>query len=381
MVGHQTATGAHGRITGLAFQDELLGVFTVLDALQGVAHGVPGLGVDDFGAGHVLAILRIVGDGVVHVGNAAFVDQIHDQLHFVEAFEVGHFGSVARFHQGFETGLDQFHGTAAEHGLFAEQVSFRFFLEGSFDHAALGATVGSSVGQGQIPGLLGGVLVDGDQGRHAATLEEFGAHGVARALGGDHDHVQIFTGHHLVVMHVEAVGEGQSGTLLHVGFHFGVIDFGNGFVRQQHHDQIGALHGLGDFFHFQTGLFGLGPGGTGFAQANGDLDAGILQVLCVGMALGAVADDGDFLPFDQGEVGVLVVINFHSYPLEQINRAGSADGQPPGPPLRGANQTLRMRSPRPMPQTPVRTVSRIRPLSMAAKKESSLPLAPVSSMT
>ena len=51
---------------------------------------------------------------------AAFVDQVNDQLHFMAAFEVSHFRSVAGFNQGFEAHLDQFGNTAAQNALFAE---------------------------------------------------------------------------------------------------------------------------------------------------------------------------------------------------------------------------------------------------------------------
>jgi hypothetical protein len=39
------------------------------------------------------------------------------------------------------------------------------------------------------------------------------------------------------------------------------------------------------------------------------------------MALGAVTNDGDFLALDDGEIGVLVVINFHAFvSLININK-------------------------------------------------------------
>ena len=51
------------------------------------------------------------------------------------------------------------------------------------------------------------------------------------------------------------------------------------------------------------------------SQTNRHLDAGIGQILGVGVALRAITNDGDFLALDQGEVGVLVVINFHGDPF------------------------------------------------------------------
>jgi hypothetical protein len=57
---------------------------------------------DDLRAGHVLAVLGVVGDRVVHVGDAAFVDQVDDQLELVQALEVGHLGRVAGLDQRLE---------------------------------------------------------------------------------------------------------------------------------------------------------------------------------------------------------------------------------------------------------------------------------------
>jgi len=51
--------------------------------------------------------------------------------------------------------------------------------------------------------------------------------------------------------------------------------------------------------------------GAGFAvlrEADADFDARILEVEGVGVTLGAVADDGDFLRLDQGEVCVVIVV-------------------------------------------------------------------------
>ena len=72
--------------------------------------------------------------------STAFVHEVNDQLQFVQALEVGHFRRVASFNQGFKTGFNQFNGTAAQNGLFAEQVGFGLVLEGGFDDAGTTAT-------------------------------------------------------------------------------------------------------------------------------------------------------------------------------------------------------------------------------------------------
>jgi hypothetical protein len=56
-------------------------------------------------------------------------------------------------------------------------------------------------------------------------------------------------------------------------------------VGHQDHDHIGILDRVGHFLDRQAGLLGLVPGGAALAQTHGDLDAGILQVVGVSVAL------------------------------------------------------------------------------------------------
>ena len=78
-------------------------------------------------------------------------------------------------------------------------------------------------------------------------------------------------------------------------------------VGQQDHHQVGLGGGVGDRQHPQAGGLGLGDRRRALPQADADVDAGLLQVQGVGVALGPVADDGDLAAGDEGEVGVLLV--------------------------------------------------------------------------
>ncbi len=311
VVGRVAAAGRHARVVQAAFLDEHLGVVAVLDALERIAHGHARLLVDDLGARHVLAEFGVVRDRVVHVGDAAFIDQVHDELELVQAFEIGHLGRVAGFDQRLVTHLDQFDRAAAQHGLLAEQVGLGLFLEVGLDDAGLAAAVGHGVAQGQVTGLAGLVLVHGHQVGHAAALGVGRAHRVAGSLRGHHPHVQVGAGHHLVVVHIEAVGERQGGALLDVRLHVVLVHLGDLLVGQQDHHDVGGLHGLVHFEHRQAGLADLVPGSATLAQADHDLHAAVVQVLGVCVALRAVADDGHGLALDQAQVTVLVVENFH----------------------------------------------------------------------
>jgi hypothetical protein len=80
---------------------------------------------------------------------------VDDQLHFMQAFEIGHLWRVTRFHQGFVTRLDQFDEAAAKHDLLAEQVRLTFLLEGGLDDAGATAAVGRGIGEREIMGVAG----------------------------------------------------------------------------------------------------------------------------------------------------------------------------------------------------------------------------------
>ena len=94
----------------------------------------------------------------------------------------------------------------------------------------------------------------------------------------------------------------------HVGRDLGVVDLGGGLVGREVHDDVGPLGDFGDGADVEAGLAGaFGVGGVG-AEADADVDAGVLEVERVGVALRAVADDGDFFGLDEGEVCVCVVV-------------------------------------------------------------------------
>ena len=59
---------------------------------------------------------------------------------------------------------------------------------------------------------------------------------------------------------------------------------------------------------FQAGFLGLVDGLAGCGQTDADLDARVLEVEGVRVALGSVADDGYFLFLDERQIGILVVI-------------------------------------------------------------------------
>ena len=129
---------------------------------------------------------------------------------------------------------------------------------------ARGGADALGVGQRQLLGLAAGVLVDGDQRRHALALFVLAAHEVTGALGGDHDDVDVLGRHDLAEVDVEAVGEHEDLAVLELGGHVAAVETACTLVGHQHDDQVAALGGLGGAQHLEAGLLGaLGVGRAG----------------------------------------------------------------------------------------------------------------------
>ncbi len=89
----------------------------ILDLGQDLLHLLAGLSGNEALAGAVVAVLSGVGDGVTHLGEAALVDEVNDELHLVASLEVGHLGLVASLDQSIETSVDELADAAAQDSL------------------------------------------------------------------------------------------------------------------------------------------------------------------------------------------------------------------------------------------------------------------------
>src|SRR5207248_2437941 len=161
MIGVAPAHGQEARAVGLVLEHPLARELPRLDLTQDLLHLPLRLVAHHARAAGVVAVLRGVGDGVAHVGEAALIEEVHDQLHLVHALEVRDLRLVAGFDERLEGRLDQVRDAAAERRLLAEEIRLRLFLEGRLDHARARAADAPAVRHRDVA-RLGGV---GD-GRH-----------------------------------------------------------------------------------------------------------------------------------------------------------------------------------------------------------------------
>lgn len=201
---------------------------------------------------------------------------------------------------------------AAEHGLLAEEVGLAFLTEVGLDDARPAAADGRAVGEADFHGLAGRVIVHGHEAGHAAALDIFAADGVARALRRHHDDIDARLRLDQAEMHVEAVGEGDGRAFAQIVVDVLLVGLGLKLVGHGEHDEVAPGSGFGDAHDLEALGFGLLGGGRAFAERHHHvLRARIAQVQRMGMALAAIAEDGDLLVLDQVDVAVAIVIDAH----------------------------------------------------------------------
>ena len=140
---------------------------------------------------------------------AALVHQVHNHFQFVQALEIGDFLGITGLYQGLKCRVNQGGHAAAENALFAEQVALRFVFYGGFQHAGAGTAHAFSVGQTDLLGVSGGVLVDCQQAGNTDALGEQFAHAMTGRLRGHHHYVHVIRRNDFLIVDAKAVGDHQ----------------------------------------------------------------------------------------------------------------------------------------------------------------------------
>ncbi len=104
------------------------------------------------------------------------------------------------------------------------------------------------------------------------------------------------------------MGEEEGVPVLQVRGDLALVDRGLLGVGEEHHDKVGLRRRRRRREHPQPFALCFRPRRRAFAQPYPHIDTGVAQVERVGMALGAVADDGDGSGADEGLIGVFLVV-------------------------------------------------------------------------
>src|SRR5690625_393107 len=295
------------RCAGVLVVDEALRERSVLDVREHGLHVLLHARVDDPGPGDVVAVFRGVGDRPALLGDPALDHEVDDELELVEHLEVGNLGLVAGLGENLEAVLHELGGPTAQDRLFAEEVGLGFFGEGGLDPTGAQPADGLGVGERERPGLTGVVLLDRDDHGYSAAVDVFAAHDVARALGGDHDDVNGVLGLDEAVADVESVPEHECGAVGEVRCDLFGVDDPLHRVGGEENDDVGLLHSVGNGEDLEPLVFRLLDRGAALSQAYANVNTGVAQAQSVGVPLAAVADDGDLLGGNDGQVGIVVI--------------------------------------------------------------------------
>jgi hypothetical protein len=145
---------------------------------------------------------------------------------------------------------------------------------------------------------------------------------VAGRLRRDHEHVDPLGRLDAAVVDVEAVPEAEGRAGRHVLGDLLLVHVLLVLVRDEEHDHVAPRSGRVHVHHREALLFGLRAGRGAGAQAHGHVDAAVVQVQRVGVALAAVADDGHLLVADEGGIGFVMNVHGRSG-LGLVNIGGS----------------------------------------------------------
>src|SRR5579875_1076915 len=318
-----------------------------LDIGQDLLHLRPHVLVDDPRAARVVAVLRRIADRVAHPLDPALVHQIDDQLELVQALEVRHLGSVARFDEGLEAGGDERARPAAEDGLFTEEIGLRLLAEAGLENPGLSPADRRGERQRDLACVAAGILMHRDQARDAPPVCVFRAHQATRAFRSDHEDVDVFGRDDRPEMDPEPMRKGQILPRLHVRRDRLHVHRRLFFVGDEHMDDVASPRSLVGRDDFEALLTSLVRRARTLAQTDDDGHPAVAQVLRLSFTLAAEADDGDRLIGDLPQIGVGVVQGLHASPLIIT--------KPPAQDRRGASgefftTSLLERQPAPIPR-------------------------------
>src|SRR5580658_1706860 len=268
---------------------------------RGIAHNLL--------AARQIAIFRRVRNGIPHPAQPAFVNQIDDQLHFMQALEISNLRRVPGLDQRLESLLNQRRQPAAQHRLLAEQVALSFFLESSLQHSRARRANAVCISQREFMRMPARILLNRNQRRHSAPFGINTPHQMPRTLRSDHHHVHVGGRNNRLEMNAEAVRDPENLSRMQIRLDELFIRLSLRLVRREDLDPVGALGGLIRRHHDHA----VSPRRCGAwpvrGQPNDHLIAAVAKILRLRVSLTAVTNNGDRLALQYLRLRVAFVEN------------------------------------------------------------------------
>ena len=129
------------------------------------------------------------------------------------------------------------------------------------------------------------------------------------SLGSDHGNVYICRRLDQTEVNVEAVSEHEHIAGLKVGLDVLLVHSGLLLIVDQDHDDVRHLSCLSSIVNSESLSLSLSLGLGSLVKAYDDVATGLLEVQRMCMSLAAVADDGNGLALEHGQVAVFLIIN------------------------------------------------------------------------
>ena len=305
----ETSRSLESWCASFVFEDPFLSELTGLDFAEDLLHFLLGLRSDDPWTTGIVTELSGVRDAVPHVVQTTLVEQVNDELKFVHAFEISHFRLITGFNKRFESSFDQFTDATAQDDLFAEQVRFGFFSDGGFDNTTTCSANTLGVCETNFLGGIRCSCTESDQARDAATLGVLASDQVSWALGSDEQSINTLWWLDLAEVEVEPVGAHQDVAWREIRLDVRAEQIPLDFIWQQYVDNVRLLAGFVDFQRLKTVAYSKVVVLATGSLSDNDFATAVAKVLCLRVSLGTVAENCDRLAFENGQVGIVIVVN------------------------------------------------------------------------
>ena len=246
---------------------------TILDICQDLFHCLLCFCCNDLRSCDVVTVFSCVGDRVSHSLESRLIDQVYDQFHFMDTFEICISRVISSFAKSFETSLHKCNNTTTENCLLTEEVCFCFCTECCFKKTSSCSTNSKTICKCSVKRFSCIVLFYCNQTRSSFSSLIFASYCMSRSFWCDHSNIYVLWWNDTSKMNVETMSEHQHVTLFKVWLDVFFVHICLFFIIDQNHDDICLFCSLCCCIYFKALLFGSLPGLTSFIQTNNDIAA------------------------------------------------------------------------------------------------------------